>query len=61
MVMRVTELGVMLGETVSTVKRASFLLVLYILMLAVAAPAAAQKPNPDCCHISYLCTVKHQR
>ena len=55
MVMRVTELGDMLGETVSTVKRASFLLVLHIFsMPAVAAPAAAQNPTPTAA-ISVTC------
>ena len=45
----------MLGETVSTVKRASFLLALYIFsMLAVAAPAAAQNPTPTAA-ISVTC------
>ena len=47
MVMRVTELGGLIGDSMSTVKRASFLLTLYIFsMLAVAAPAAAQNPTP---------------
>lgn len=45
----------MIGETVSTVKRASFLLALYIFsMLAVAAPAAAQNPTPTAA-ISVTC------
>ena len=45
----------MLGETVSTVKRASFLLILYVFsMLAVAAPAAAQNPTPTAA-ISVTC------
>ncbi len=55
MVMSVTQLGVIIGETVSTVKRASFLLTLYIFsMLAVAAPAAAQNPTPTAA-ISVTC------
>ena len=45
----------MIGETVSTVKRASFLLALYIFsMLAVAAPAATQNPTPTAA-ISVTC------
>ena len=55
MVMRVTELGGLIGDSMSTVKRASFLLTLYIFsMLAVAAPAAAQNPTPTAA-ISVTC------
>ena len=47
MVMRVTGLGRMLGEIVTNLKRASFLVTLYLFsMLVVAAPAAAQNPTP---------------
>lgn len=53
--MRVTELGGLIGDSMSTVKRASFLLTLYIFsMLAVAAPAAAQNPTPTAA-ISVTC------
>jgi len=55
MVMRVTELGGMLGEIVSTLKRASFLLTIYLFsMLAAAAPAVAQNPTPTAA-ISVTC------
>ena len=47
MVMRVTGVGRMLGEIVTNLKRASFLVTLYLFsMLVVAAPAAAQNPTP---------------
>ena len=53
--MRVTELGGMLGEIVSTFKRASFLLTIYLFsMLAAAAPAVAQNPTPTAA-ISVTC------
>ena len=47
MVMRVTGVAGMIGEIVTNLKRASFLVTLYLFsMLVVAAPAAAQNPTP---------------
>ena len=56
MVMRVTGVAGMIGEIVTNLKRASFLVTLYLFsMLLVAAPAAAQNPTPTAA-ISVTCT-----
>ena len=56
MVMRVTGVGRMIGEIVTNLKRASFLITLYLFsMLVVAAPAAAQNPTPTAA-ISVTCS-----